>query len=181
MNNKLYLVIPIMFLSAKASQIFNVRLIAFSAVPILVLLVSLTSYGQSGSVRKNKAIGSPGTKSTIRNKPVKKKDFGSINRNQRYGFIIKYKNSPNIVRAAAQVRKILLKYGFSLEQFSRVSAPDELYAYDRKSNNSYLGFDSSVPLDVREEVARLIREILPDVHIEIMEKDADDYFLLWIV
>ncbi len=170
----------------KASQIFNIRLIAFSVVPILVLLVSVTSYGQGGFgevVRKNKATESPSTKSPGRNKPAKKKDISSINwkRNRRYSFIVKYRNSPNIGRVAAQARKILLKYGFSPEQFSRVSAPDELYAYDRKPNNSYLGFESSVPLDVREEVTRLIREILPDVHIEIMEKDADDYFLLWIV
>lgn len=170
----------------KVSQIFNVRSIAFSVVPILVLLVSVTSFGQgrSGEVfRKNKAAELPGTKSTRKNKLAKKKDISSINwkRNQRYGFMVMYRNSPNIARVAAQIGKILLKYGFSPEQFSRVSAPDELYAYDRKPNNSYLGFDSSVPLDVREEVTKLIREILPDVHIEIMEKDADDYFLLWIV
>jgi hypothetical protein len=167
----------------KALEIFNIRLITLSVVPILVLLVSVTSYGQGESVGKNKAAQSAGTKSTTRNKPAKEKEAGSINwkRNRRYGFIVKYKNSPNIGWVAAQVKKILLKYGFSAEQFSSVSAPDELYAYDRKPSNSYLGFDSSVPLDVREEVTKLIREILPNVHIEIMEKDADDYFLLWIL
>lgn len=121
---------------------------------------------------------------TTRNKSSKKKDNSSLNlkRNQRYGFMVMYKNSPEIQKTANQIRGILLKYGFKQQKFSRVPATDQdqLYAYGRKANNSYLSFDSSVPLDVREKVIRLIQEVLPDVHIDIMDKAADDYFLLWI-
>lgn len=167
---------------------------------IIWVLFAINVFAQCGADGKQPCKPTPKKKATIRSNkntrnssksdskppkdsPSKKRDINSLNlvRNKRYSFIIMYKNSPKIQKIANQIRSILLKNGFKQEQLGYTSDPNQLYDYDRKANNSYLSFDSSVPLDVREIVTKLIQGILPDVHIDIMNKADDNYFLLWII
>lgn len=169
-------------------KIIILRVALFLLITCLISILGVSNaLGQCGAdgmqqcKTKKKSSKSKKTVETQKasSKSKKKRNLKS---NQKYSFRVMYRDSSNIRKTAIQIRKVLVEYGFKPEQFLSVSDSSKLYYFERKINNAYLYFDSSIPLDVREEVTKLIQEILPDAHIEVTDfYNNDDYFLIWIL
>lgn len=107
--------------------------------------------------------------------------LSEIKRNKNYGFILMYRDKNSVRETANLLKDRLGDQGFRVLQFETVSEPDRLYAYDRQSGKSYLSFDTSVPDSIRQNVSQKVRESVPNIIVDEVEKARDDYFLIWLL
>jgi hypothetical protein len=180
------------------------RLLLFSsALSLCLMLNASVAFGQCGadgmqpcnpSSSKTKSKKSSTNKSSqIESKIKKTRTIDNTSKqsvlkstkdskNKKLEFIINYKDTLEIKETAFRIRKELLSQGFKQSTeygITAISDPDSLYASDRVDGNSYLSLPISMPSEVREKIINIIKEILPDVHIETNRKY--DNFLLWII
>jgi hypothetical protein len=107
--------------------------------------------------------------------------LSEIERNKNYGVIIMYRDKNSVREKANLLKDRLGDQGFRVLQFEAVTEPNRLYAYDRQPGESYLSFDTSVPDTIRQSVSQKVRESVPNIMVDEVEKARDNYFLIWLL
>lgn len=107
--------------------------------------------------------------------------LSEIERHKNYGVILMYRDKDGIREKAKRLKDRLGDQGFRVLQFEAVSELNRLYAYNRQPGKSYLSFDTSVPNPIRQNVSQKVRESVPNVIVNEVEKARDNYFLIWLL